>query len=62
MIAHRPTYIVMKEMPTKLHRFTTNLKDFGVASTESEPGCEDTLLCDTDTVDFWNYYDKYENP
>jgi hypothetical protein len=62
MIAHRPTYIVMKELPSKLYRFTTNLKDYAVAGTESDPGCEDVLLCDTDTVDFWNYYNKYDNP
>jgi hypothetical protein len=62
MIAHRPTYVVMKELPSVLNRFTTNLNLFGVAGTSSVPGCEEDLLCDTDTVDFWNYYDKYDNP
>jgi hypothetical protein len=52
----------MKELPSKLYRFTTNVKEFAVAGTETDPGCEVDLLCDTDTVDFWNYYDHYENP
>jgi hypothetical protein len=62
MHAHRPTYLVMKELPSKLFRFTTNVKDFANAGTDTNEGCDDVLLCDTDTVDFWNYYDKYENP
>ena len=62
MIAHRPTYVVMKELPSVLYRFTTDLKLFGFAGTDTHPGCEQDLLCDTDTVDFWNYWDKYDNP
>jgi hypothetical protein len=52
----------MKELPSVLYRFTTNLNKFAVAGTESVPGTEDTLLADSDTVDFWNYYDNEDNP
>ena len=61
MIAHRPTYIVNKEMTTVLKRFTTNVNEYGTAYGNGIPGAENYVLSDTDTVDFWNFY-SLDNP